>query len=558
MRRWLKSAALAAADRVLPGFGRAPVVILAFHAVPDRVLFSAQLDALAALRWPVVSLDEVLAWQAGGAAWRGPALALTFDDGRCDQVAHAAPELRRRGWPATFFVVAGCLGQHADWSKESADEPAFPLADATAVRQLDALGFAVGCHTRTHRSLRGAEPTTLAAEVAGARFELGALLGLEVRWLCYPYGHYDAAAVAAARTAGFVAACTTVPATVPRGGDPFCLPRMTVPPYALPVEVRAYARGTVLGYRRLRNLLRALRRPRPTPVLGGTQSAPEGAQPRRDSPGPVSLGAEVGERAMSVEPAKPGAVMTSRVRLVDEEWVRPDPQSGLFLAHLRRYVFAARYAAGARVLDVGCGPGYGAARLAAVARCCLGVDADPAALAYARAHYRRPNLGFAQMRAQRLALPDGVADLATCFEVVEHLLDEHALLAELARVLRPGGWLLLSTPNRLVDEPHMRSIGLRHPYHVNLLTPAGLRAALRRHFRQVRLYGQWRRGSALHAALKALDLWNLRLRLVPARRRAAVLQAIGSAPPPRPALGETVIAPGLLRQSPTLVAVCRR
>lgn len=250
--------------------------------------------------------------------------------------------------------------------------------------------------------------------------------------------------------------------------------------------------------------------------------------------------------------------MTAGVRLVEEEWVRPDPQSGLFLAHLRRYLFAARYAAGARVLDVGCGPGYGAARLAGVARCCLGIDADPAALAYARAHYRRPNLAFAQMRAERLALPDGAADLVTCFEVLEHLPDEHVLLRELARVLRPGGWLLLSTPNRLVDEPHMRSIGLRHPYHVNLLTPARLRAALRRHFRQVRLYGQRRRGSALHTALKALDVGNLRLRLVPARRRPALLRALGAAPPARPTLDETVIAPGLLRQSPTLVAICRR
>lgn len=243
---------------------------------------------------------------------------------------------------------------------------------------------------------------------------------------------------------------------------------------------------------------------------------------------------------------------------VTEEWVRPDPQSGLFLAHLRRYVFAASYAAGAVVLDVGCGPGYGTALLAGRARWCLGLDADPAALAYARAHYRRPNLAFARMRAERLALPDGVIDVVTCFEVLEHLPDEDALLGELARVLRPGGWLLLSTPNRLVDEPHMRSIGLRHPYHVNLLSPAQLRAALRRHFAVVSLLGQRRRGSALHTALKALDVWNLRLRLVPARRRAAVLRAIGSAPPSRPTLDETIIAPGLLRQSPTLVAVCRQ
>lgn len=271
MRRWLKAAALALADRVLPGFGPTPVVVLAFHAVPDRALFSVQLDALAALRWPVVGLDGVVAWQAGRAAWRGPAVALTFDDGRCDQVAHAVPELRRRGWPATFFVVAGRLGQQADWPKESTDEPVFPLADAAAVRQLAAWGFAVGCHTRTHRSLRGADPATLAQEIVAARRELSVLLEQEVRWFCYPYGHCPAAAVAAVRAAGFEAACTTVPAAVPRAGDPFLLPRMTIPPHALPVEVRAYARGTVLGYRRLRDPLRALWRAGVARSHGGSE-----------------------------------------------------------------------------------------------------------------------------------------------------------------------------------------------------------------------------------------------------------------------------------------------
>lgn len=258
MKNAAKHLALACADRVLPGFGGAPVVILAFHAVPDRALFAAQLDALASLGWPVVGLSEIITWQAGQDDRRGPALALTFDDGTCDQVVHAAPELRRRGWPATFFVVADRLGGIADWPKETPDEPAFPLADATAVRQLAAWGFAIGCHTRTHRSLRGCAGPVLADEVLGARLRLEALLGQQIRWFCYPYGHDNARVVAAVRAAGFAAACTTRPAAVPRGGDPLRLPRMTVPPHALPVEVRAYARGTVLGYRRLRDPLRAL------------------------------------------------------------------------------------------------------------------------------------------------------------------------------------------------------------------------------------------------------------------------------------------------------------
>src|SRR5215467_1277008 len=62
--------------------------------------------------------------------------------------------------------------------------------------------------------------------------------------------------------------------------------------------------------------------------------------------------------------------------------------------HLARYAFAARLARGKRVLDAGCGAGYGSAELARAALSVVGIDISAEAVAYAGANYQLPNLTF--------------------------------------------------------------------------------------------------------------------------------------------------------------------
>src|SRR5215470_2202642 len=64
--------------------------------------------------------------------------------------------------------------------------------------------------------------------------------------------------------------------------------------------------------------------------------------------------------------------------------------------HLARYTFAARLARGKRVLDAGCGTGYGSAELAHAAVAVVGIDCAIEAVSFARANYRLPNLQFEQ------------------------------------------------------------------------------------------------------------------------------------------------------------------
>ena len=86
------------------------------------------------------------------------------------------------------------------------------------------------------------------------------------------------------------------------------------------------------------------------------------------------------------------------------ERVIPGPaDASLFNEHQARYAFAARLARKKRVLDAGCGTGYGTAELACQARDVLGIDISAEAVAYAREHFGAENIRFA--RASCTAIP---------------------------------------------------------------------------------------------------------------------------------------------------------
>jgi SAM-dependent methyltransferase len=102
-----------------------------------------------------------------------------------------------------------------------------------------------------------------------------------------------------------------------------------------------------------------------------------------------------------------------------------------------------------RVLDVGCSSGYGAAGVAVAGppgRVVVGVERDRAELAEGRR--RLPWLTLLEGDAEALPIPDRCADAVLLLDVLEHLADPAAAIAEAHRVLRPGGVLVASTPHR--------------------------------------------------------------------------------------------------------------
>src|SRR5438132_277284 len=140
--------------------------------------------------------------------------------------------------------------------------------------------------------------------------------------------------------------------------------------------------------------------------------------------------------------------------------------------HLGRYRFAcSRIGADATVLDAACGSGYGSGVLAQHARRVVAVDLSLDALAHARAHYPLPNIEFVRADlSEPIALPDCSCDAIVSFETLEHVRNQRVMLSEFRRILKPGGTLVLSSPDRdiitskahEVDQRHRRLVAASH------------------------------------------------------------------------------------------------
>lgn len=162
-----------------------------------------------------------------------------------------------------------------------------------------------------------------------------------------------------------------------------------------------------------------------------------------------------------------------------------------FVRHKAAHLYAARELRGAgRVLDVGCGTGYGSAILASQVQHVVGIDASEQAVDRAQAGRQMDNLEFAVMSATELDLPSASFDAAYSIQVIEHIEEVERHLSEIVRILRPGGKFVIATPNRLTYSPD----GLQNPFHVREYDARELSSLLASYFEKVEIVG-------LHAGL---------------------------------------------------------
>ncbi|HEX4135450.1 MAG TPA: methyltransferase domain-containing protein [Bryobacteraceae bacterium] len=160
----------------------------------------------------------------------------------------------------------------------------------------------------------------------------------------------------------------------------------------------------------------------------------------------------------------------------------------LFNEHLARYRFAARFAEGCRVLDAGCGSGYGTAEFASAASV-VAMDFSAEATSHARGIFSRPGVHFLQGACESLPFADAAFDLVVAFEVIEHIERWREMLAETRRVLGPSGVLLVSTPN-IAWYAESRAAAGPNPYHVHEFEYSEFETALKAEFPHVHIWNQ--------------------------------------------------------------------
>ncbi len=166
-------------------------------ATPDTL--ESELSWLRENGYSSVTFDALAAHVTGGAPLPPKPVILSFDDDWQSQYENAVPLLRRYGFTATFFIWVRAVGRahHMSWDE---------------IRELDAEGMEIGCHTLTHLILpKLKDDEMLRREISSAKDQIEAHIGHPVTSLAYPFGQYDERVVGIAREAGFTTARSTWP-----------------------------------------------------------------------------------------------------------------------------------------------------------------------------------------------------------------------------------------------------------------------------------------------------------------------------------------------------------
>jgi len=166
--------------------------------------------------------------------------------------------------------------------------------------------------------------------------------------------------------------------------------------------------------------------------------------------------------------------------------------------HVTRYKFAKVYVRGKFVLDIACGSGYGSTLLIeSRPKEVIGLDLDHEAIKVAQQSKdnRSKSPLYLVGSAERIPIPDLTVDVVVCIETIEHINGDKRAVNEFQRVLKPGGILLLTTPNAKITRP-MKGVP-NNPYHIREYTLKDLITLLSSQFTDINFFGQRVRGTII-------------------------------------------------------------
>jgi len=175
---------------------------------------------------------------------------------------------------------------------------------------------------------------------------------------------------------------------------------------------------------------------------------------------------------------------------------------------ISRYKFAATFAEGKSVLDVGCGTGLGLTFLTKSAKYVVAIDYSEETIAHARQTNHAPNLTYEVMDCKDLKFNSEKFDLVTSFNLIEHIYEQEKFIQEVKRVLKSDGIFICSTPNTEVFNPG----GQYYHFHVHEFTLQEFKELLERYFKVVEMFGQLYNSAEVNILFHPLNRYLYRIK----------------------------------------------
>jgi peptidoglycan/xylan/chitin deacetylase (PgdA/CDA1 family) len=203
--------------------------------------FAEQMKRIAREGWQGRNVSQALQ------SFDGKSVCITFDDGCETDLLSAAPVLRELGFGATSYITVNFL-----------NKPGYMTH--TQVRELQALGIEIGCHSLSHPYLTDLGDTQLRDETAGAKERLEQIAGVPVEHYSCPGGRWDARVANTVKQAGFRSMATSTTGLNTATTDLFALNRVAILDGISSDRVLRVCRGQAILLTQLKEKTRAATR----------------------------------------------------------------------------------------------------------------------------------------------------------------------------------------------------------------------------------------------------------------------------------------------------------